>query len=174
MQTLIKVIVESEEKLNQIISYNILQLSLIKISLEGYDKFELQSLANSVGFLYKQFSFLSKHIRSDQKKIDFFDLYSHFLIKCQPLFSKHSIFESIFITYISTSHSIFTDLSMQSPLLPKLLSSLQNNIKIYKNCGLISTKKIMMMGSDSVKIWNKVLKNYGSADPTFAKMLSHL
>jgi hypothetical protein len=49
LQTLIKLLVEAEEQFNQIVSYNILQLSLLKISLESYDKFELQSLANSVG-----------------------------------------------------------------------------------------------------------------------------
>ena len=119
-------------------------------------------------------AFLSKHIKSHQKKVDFFDLYSHFLIKTQPLFSKHSIFEGILASYISTSHSIFVDLSMQSSLLPQLLSSLQHNIKVYKSCGLISTKKIMMMSSDGSKVWSKVLKTYELQDPLFAKMLANL
>lgn len=50
LQTLIKVIVEMEDQFNMYLSYNILQLSLLRINLEHFDKFELQSLASSVSF----------------------------------------------------------------------------------------------------------------------------
>lgn len=48
LQTLIKVIVEMEDQFNLYLSYNILQLSLLRITLEHFDKFELQSMASSV------------------------------------------------------------------------------------------------------------------------------
>lgn len=48
LQTLIKVIVELEDFFNLYLSYNILQLSMLRITLDHFDKFELQSLASSV------------------------------------------------------------------------------------------------------------------------------
>jgi hypothetical protein len=48
LQILIKRIIELEEQIDLFLTYNILQLSLIKVKLDQYDKFELQSLAASV------------------------------------------------------------------------------------------------------------------------------
>lgn len=51
LQILIKRIIELEENIDLFLSYNILQLSLVRVKLDQYDKFELQSLVASVGTL---------------------------------------------------------------------------------------------------------------------------
>lgn len=60
LQILIKRIIELEEQIDLFLSYNILQLSLVRVKLDLYDKFELQSLVASVNLSDSVFVFVEE------------------------------------------------------------------------------------------------------------------
>lgn len=103
--------------------------------------------------------------------MEYFDLYSHLLVKSLPLVTKHSLFESSFLSYVGTVHHLYLRLakSAQFPaLMGRLSSCCRQNLKVFKNASLISPPRRSLIKSDAMKLLEKAIKPY-EAETNFVR-----